>query len=133
MKIEFDILNGESFRTFTFSLKFQKKAHASIIYMKHIVFLLPSCIQRELEARFLYLFCSECKWILLFPTLYVYCVYPSLSFSVISASGLRRGEASVVINVFIVFSVKSALILILLAFLTVAKQKKIYILVSDRI
>ena len=43
MKIEFDIFNRESFRTLTFSLKFQKKAQVSNIYMKNIVFLLPSC------------------------------------------------------------------------------------------
>ena len=45
MKIEFDIFNREFSRTFTFSLKFQKKAQVSIIYMymKNIVFLLPSC------------------------------------------------------------------------------------------
>ena len=43
MKIEFYIFNREFFRTLTFSLKFQKKAPVSIIYMKHIVFLLPSC------------------------------------------------------------------------------------------
>ena len=43
MKIEFDIFNREFFRIFTFSLKFEKKAQVSIIYMKHIVFLLPSC------------------------------------------------------------------------------------------
>jgi hypothetical protein len=43
MKIEFDIFNRESFRTLTFSLKFQRKAQVSIIYMKNIVFLLPSC------------------------------------------------------------------------------------------
>ena len=43
MKIEFDIFNREFFRTLTFSLKFQKKAQVSIIYMKNIVFLLPSC------------------------------------------------------------------------------------------
>ena len=44
MKIEFDIFNREFFRTLTFSLKFQKKAQVSIIYMymKNIVFLLPS-------------------------------------------------------------------------------------------
>jgi hypothetical protein len=41
MKIEFDIFNREFFRTLTFSLKFQKKAQVSIIYMKNIVFLLP--------------------------------------------------------------------------------------------
>jgi hypothetical protein len=40
MKIEFDIFNREFFRTLTFSLKFQKKAQVSIIYMKNIVFLL---------------------------------------------------------------------------------------------
>ena len=34
MKIEFDIFNREFFRTLTFSLKFQKKAQVSIIYMK---------------------------------------------------------------------------------------------------
>jgi hypothetical protein len=39
MKIEFDIFNREFFRTLTFSLKFQKKAQVSIIYMKNIVFL----------------------------------------------------------------------------------------------
>ena len=39
MKIEFDIFNREFFRTLTF----QKKAQVSIIYMKNIVFLLPSC------------------------------------------------------------------------------------------
>ena len=43
MKIEFDIFNREFFRIFTFSLKFQKKAQVSIIYMKNIVFRLPSC------------------------------------------------------------------------------------------
>ena len=43
MKIEFDIFNREFFKTLTFSLKFQKKAQVSIIYMKNIVFLLPSC------------------------------------------------------------------------------------------
>ena len=43
MKIEFDIFNREFFRTLTFSLKFQKKAQVSIIYMENIVFLLPSC------------------------------------------------------------------------------------------
>ena len=43
MKIEFDIFYREFFRTLTFSLKFQNKAQVSIIYMKHIVFLLPSC------------------------------------------------------------------------------------------
>ena len=45
MKIEFDIFNREFFRTLTltFSLKFQKKAQVSIIYMKNIVFFLPSC------------------------------------------------------------------------------------------
>ena len=43
MKIEFDIFNREFFSTLTFSLKFQKKAQVSIIYMKNIVFLLPSC------------------------------------------------------------------------------------------
>ena len=43
MKIEFDIFHREFFRTLTFSLKFQKKAQVSIIYMKNIVFLLPSC------------------------------------------------------------------------------------------
>ena len=43
MKIEFDIFNREFFRTLMFSLKFQKKAQVSIIYMKNIVFLLPSC------------------------------------------------------------------------------------------
>jgi hypothetical protein len=42
MKIEFDIFNREFFRTLTFSLKFQKKAQVSIIYMKNVVFLLPS-------------------------------------------------------------------------------------------
>ena len=42
MKIEFDIFNREFFKTLTFSLKFQKKAQVSIIYMKNIVFLLPS-------------------------------------------------------------------------------------------
>jgi hypothetical protein len=31
MKIEFDIFNRESFRTLTFSLKFQKKAQVSSI------------------------------------------------------------------------------------------------------
>ena len=35
MKIEFDIFNREFFRTLTFSLKFQKKAQVSIIYMKN--------------------------------------------------------------------------------------------------
>jgi hypothetical protein len=40
MKIEFDIFNRKFFRTLTFSLKFQKKAQVSIIYMKNIVFLL---------------------------------------------------------------------------------------------
>jgi hypothetical protein len=34
MKREFDIFNREFFRIFTFSLKFQKKALVSIIYMK---------------------------------------------------------------------------------------------------
>jgi hypothetical protein len=43
MKIEFDIFNREFFRTLTCSLKFQKKAQVSIIYMKNIVFLLSSC------------------------------------------------------------------------------------------
>ena len=43
MKIEFDIFNREFFRTFTFSLKYQKKAQVSIIYLNNIVFLLPSC------------------------------------------------------------------------------------------
>ena len=43
MKIECDIFNREFFRTLTFSLKFQKNAQVSIIYMKNIVFLLPSC------------------------------------------------------------------------------------------
>jgi hypothetical protein len=43
MKIEFDIFNREFFGTLTFSLKFQKKAQVSIIYMTHIMFLLPSC------------------------------------------------------------------------------------------
>ena len=43
MKIEFDIFNREFFRKLTFSLKFQKKAQVSIIYMKNIVFPLPSC------------------------------------------------------------------------------------------
>ena len=43
MKIEFDIFNREFFRTLMFSLKFQKKAQVSIIYMKNIVFLLHSC------------------------------------------------------------------------------------------
>ena len=43
MKIEFDIFYREFFRTLTFSLKFQKKAQVSIIYMKNIVFLLLSC------------------------------------------------------------------------------------------
>ena len=43
MKIEFDIFNRESFITLTFSVKFQKKAQVSIIYMNTIVFLLPSC------------------------------------------------------------------------------------------
>jgi hypothetical protein len=33
MKIEFDIFNREFFRTLTFSLKFQKKAQVSIIYI----------------------------------------------------------------------------------------------------
>ena len=37
MKIEFDIFNREFFRTLTFSLKFQKKAQVSIIYMKNSV------------------------------------------------------------------------------------------------
>ena len=46
MKIEFDIFNTELFRTLTFSLKFQKKAQVSIIYMPNIVFLLPSCTTR---------------------------------------------------------------------------------------
>jgi hypothetical protein len=41
MNIEFDIFNREFFRTLTFSLKFQKKAQVSIIYIKNIVFLLP--------------------------------------------------------------------------------------------
>ena len=49
MKIEFGIFNREFFRTLTFSLKFQKKAQVSIIYMKNIVFLLPP-VQRELEV-----------------------------------------------------------------------------------
>ena len=49
MKIEFDIFNREFFRTLTFSLKFQKKAQVSIIYMKNIVFCyLP--VQWELEV-----------------------------------------------------------------------------------
>ena len=43
MKIEFDIFNRELFRTLVCSLKFQKKAQVSIMYMKHMVFLLPSC------------------------------------------------------------------------------------------
>jgi hypothetical protein len=43
IKLEFDIFNREFFRTLMFSLKFQKKAQVSIIYMKNIVFLLPSC------------------------------------------------------------------------------------------
>ena len=43
MKIEIDIFNRELFRSLTFSLKFQKKAQVSIIYMKNIVFILPSC------------------------------------------------------------------------------------------
>ena len=43
MKIEFDIFHREFFRTLTFSLKFQKKAQVSIIYMNNIVFRLPSC------------------------------------------------------------------------------------------
>jgi hypothetical protein len=36
MKIEIDIFNRELFRSLTFSLKFQKKAQVSIIYMKNI-------------------------------------------------------------------------------------------------
>ena len=43
MKIEFNIFIREFFRTLTFSLKIQKKIKVSIIYMKNIVFLLPSC------------------------------------------------------------------------------------------
>ena len=43
MKIEFDIFNREFFRILPFYLKFQKKAQVSIIYMKNIMFLLPSC------------------------------------------------------------------------------------------
>ena len=43
MTIEFDIFNNEFFRTLTFSLKYQKKAQVSVIYMNNIVFLLPSC------------------------------------------------------------------------------------------
>ena len=43
MKIEFFIFKREFFRTLTFSLKFQRKAQVSIIYMKSVVFLLPSC------------------------------------------------------------------------------------------
>jgi hypothetical protein len=42
MKIEFDIFNREFFRTLTFSLKFQKKAQVSIIYMKNSVSYSPS-------------------------------------------------------------------------------------------
>jgi hypothetical protein len=41
MKIEFNIFNREFFRTLTFSLKFQKKAQVSIIYMKNICSRLP--------------------------------------------------------------------------------------------
>ena len=56
MKIEFDIFNREFFRTVTFSLKFQKKAQVSMIYMKNIVFLLPSCTTgtRSVIVRILY-------------------------------------------------------------------------------
>ena len=50
MKIEFDIFNREFFRTLTFSLKFQKKAQISIIYMKNIVFFFYLPVQRELEV-----------------------------------------------------------------------------------
>ena len=50
MKIEFDIFNREFFRTLTFSLKFQKKAQVSIIYMKNIVFFFYIPVQRELEV-----------------------------------------------------------------------------------
>jgi predicted cation transporter len=45
MKIEFDIVNREFFRTLTFSLKFQKKAQVSIIYMKNIEFPITSVVQ----------------------------------------------------------------------------------------
>jgi hypothetical protein len=54
MKIEFDIFNREFFRTLMFSLKLQKKAQVSIIYMKHIVFLLPSLQRREKTALFIF-------------------------------------------------------------------------------
>ena len=52
MKIEFDIFNREFFRTLTFSLKIQKKAQVSIIYMKNIVFLLPAC---KMKLRIIFL------------------------------------------------------------------------------
>jgi hypothetical protein len=47
MKIEFDIFNRESFRTLTFSLKVQKKAQVSIIYMK----ILSSLIENLLNIK----------------------------------------------------------------------------------
>jgi hypothetical protein len=41
MKIEFDIFNREFFRTLTFSLKFEKKAQISIIYIKKFLPVIP--------------------------------------------------------------------------------------------
>ena len=43
MKMEFDIFNGEFFGALTFSLEFQRKAQVSVMYMRNVVFLLPSC------------------------------------------------------------------------------------------
>jgi hypothetical protein len=47
MKIEFDIFNREFFRTLTFSLKFQKKAQVSFIYMKNIVLQVSGAAREE--------------------------------------------------------------------------------------
>ena len=52
MKIEFDIFNRESFRTLTFSLKFQKKAQVSIIYNVHETY--------SVSSTFLYNGNSKC-------------------------------------------------------------------------
>jgi len=94
--------------------------------IKFICTALETGRKTSLWLSFPVLFLSEGKSIIYFPTMLVYCVYLALSTSPKQLSScLKRAETSVVAIVLMVSSVKSAIIHVLLPFLTVALSLQI--------
>ena len=85
-------------------------------------------------ASFSALFRSKCKWILYFPTMYVYCVYPTMSkIPKQLPNCVKRAETSVILMVFdgVLSEVCAYTVTISYHGSTWIKYQKNYILFSD--